>query len=463
MRASRWNRARRAASPAAGSALAGQPIRINWGALASSLGSCPIDRPLGRVDEVVGSLVKAVGPKVRIGEMCELIPSDERPGVSVRAEVVAFRDGKALLMPYGDLRGLGPGSLVAPTGSLHSVKVGERLLGRVIGGLGEPLDEGGDVAFDGHYPLYAAPPEPLRRTAIDTVLPLGVRALDGLLTCGRGQRIGIFSGSGVGKSTLLGMIARNTAADVNVIALIGERGCEVKKFIDQSLGPAGLARSVVIVVPSSAPAMLRTRAAFKAMAIAEYFRDRGGHVLLMMDSLTRFAWALRDVGLAAGEAATARGFTPSVFSVLPQLLERSGTSLQGSITGLFTVLVEGDDLNEPVSDTVRGLLDGHVILSRSLAQKGWFPAIDVPASVSRLMKDIVGPQQQLRANRIRSMLTAHAEVEDLVNMGEYRRGANPDADLALERFGELRGFLQQDVGEQARWDDTRSRLDQVTR
>ncbi|MBI3890069.1 MAG: FliI/YscN family ATPase [Candidatus Wallbacteria bacterium] len=461
MRASRWSRGRTAAT--AGSGEPGELLRVNWTALASSLRSCRLDRSLGRVDEVVGSLVKAIGPKVRIGEMCELLPNDGRPGVSVRAEVVAFRDGKALLMPYGDLRGLGPGALVAPTGSLHSVKAGERLLGRVIGGLGEPLDGKGEIAFDCQYPLYAPPPDPLSRTPIDTVLPLGVRALDGLLTCGRGQRIGIFSGSGVGKSTLLGMIARNTAADVNVIALIGERGCEVRKFIDQNLGPKGLERSVVVVVPSAAPAMLRTRAAFKAMAIAEYFRDRGGHVLLMMDSLTRFAWALREVGLAAGEAATARGFTPSVFSVLPQLLERSGTAAAGSITGLFTVLVEGDDFNEPVSDTVRGLLDGHVVLSRTLAQKGWFPAIDVPASVSRLMQDVVPGHQQRRANCLRSMLTAHAEVEDLVNMGEYRQGANPDADLAMARQEELRGFLQQDVSESAPYEQTCSQLDRVTR
>jgi flagellum-specific ATP synthase len=438
-------------------------ICLNWRALRAAVESCPLDRPLGRVHEVVGSLVKADGPCVPIGEVCELLSPEAGPGPGVPAEVVAFRDGKVLLLPYGEIRGLGPGALVAPTGTQHRVRVGEGLLGRVVGGLGEPLDEKGEVVTQAIYPLYAPPPDPLKRTPIDTVLPLGVRALDGMLTVGRGQRMGIFSGSGVGKSTLMGMIARNTDADVNVIALVGERGWEVRKFIDQSLGEEGLARSVVVAVPGSAPAMLRARGAFKAMAIAEYFRDQGKHVLLMMDSLTRFAHALREAGLAAGETASARGFTPSVFSVLPQLLERSGTSERGSITGLFTVLVEGDDFNEPVSDAARGLLDGHVVLSRALAQRGWFPAIDVAGSVSRLMTDLVDETQLAGAQRVRSMLAAHAEVEDLVNMGEYDFGSNPEADLALERYHELKGFLQQDLSDSASFDDTCERLEEVSR
>ncbi len=458
-RLAKWARPR-SGSPAS---VPANGIRLNWHSLAASVRGARIDRPLGRVDEVVGCLVKAILPKVRIGEVCDLLPADDRTGAGVQAEVVSFRDDRALLMPYGDLRGLGPGALVAPRGRQHTVGVGEPLLGRVIGGLGEPKDGKGPTHAGERYPLYAQPPEPLGREPINTVLPLGVRTIDGMLTVGRGQRVGIFSGSGVGKSTLLGMIARNTAADVNVIALIGERGCEVRKFVEKSLGSAGLARSVVVVVDGAAPAMLRVRAAFKAMAIAEYFRDRGQNVLLMMDSLTRFAHALREVWLAAGEAPTSRGYTPSVFSTLPQLLERSGTSDRGSITGLFTVLVEGDDMNEPVADTVRGLLDGHIVLSRTLAQKGWFPAVDVPASVSRSMNDIVDREHERRASRMRGMLAAHAEVEDLVNMGEYQPGSNPEADAALERFTEVRSFLQQDVSESSPFTETCARLAAVTR
>ncbi len=441
----------------------GSGVQLNWPALTSALSSCRLDDSLGRVEEVTGFLVLASGLSVRIGEVCRLVPGDGRIDSGVLAEVVAFREGRVLMLPFGDTQGLGPGALVTPTGHLPQAKVGNGLLGRIIDGMGRPLDRKGEIFETDTRDLYAQPPDPLCRKPISRVLDIGVRAVDGLLTCGQGQRVGIFSGAGVGKSTLLGMIARNTSADVNVIALIGERGSEVRRFIENALGPAGLARSVVVVVTSAEPAMLRRRGAFLATTIAEWFRDRGSNVLLMMDSLTRFAHAQRDVGLATGETASSRGYTPSVFSALPQLLERSGTSDQGSITGLYTVLVEGDDINEPVSDTARGLLDGHIVLSRELAQRGWFPAIDVLDSVSRSMMDLVSLEHAARADKVRAYLAAFKEVEDLVNMGEYERGANLLADEAIDRRKEVMQYLGQTVSDSCGFGSSQEQLRTLTR
>ncbi|MDD2421122.1 MAG: FliI/YscN family ATPase, partial [Heliobacteriaceae bacterium] len=339
----------------------------------------------------------------------------------------------------------GPGSQVLATGDTLKVAVGEALLGRILDGLGNPLDGLGPVVPGQAYPLGAMPPNPLKRQRISKILPVGVKAVDALLTCGRGQRMGIFAGSGVGKSTLLGMIARNTNADVNVIGLIGERGREVREFIEKDLGPAGLARSVVVVATSDQPALVRLKGAFVATAIAEYFRDQGRDVMLMLDSVTRFAMAQREVGLAIGEPPATRGFTPSVFALLPKLLERSGTAEKGTITGLYTVLVDGDDMNEPIADAVRGILDGHIVLSRELAGQNHYPAIDILNSVSRVMLDLVTTEHLEMAAVFRQVLATYREAKDLVDIGAYQRGANAQIDFALEKIAACRKFLQQDV------------------
>lgn len=395
----------------------------------------------GRVQQVIGLVIESVGPAARVGEVCEIHFQRTRPPIF--AEVVGFRQNRVLLMPLGEMEGITPGSQVVATGMVHKVPVGECLLGRVLDGLGRPMDGGPSIAPDTLYPVNRQPPNALSRKRITEPISLGVRAIDGLLTVGKGQRIGIFAGSGVGKSSLLGMIARYTSADVNVIALTGERGREVREFIEEDLGEEGLKRSVVVAATSDQPALLRIKAAMVATSIAEYFRDRGLDVLLMMDSVTRLALAQREVGLAIGEPPATRGYTPSVFAVLPRLLERAGTSDKGTITGLYTVLVEADDMNEPVADTVRGILDGHIVLSRALAHRNHYPAVDVLASVSRVMPQITDEEHQQIAAQVRKVLANYTEAEDLINIGAYQQGSNPDIDYALRHVGKVREFLQQ--------------------
>lgn len=410
----------------------------------------------GRVTQVVGVLVESQGPAARVGEICEIYyRRNARP---ILAEVVGFREDRALLMPFGDLGQVGLGSEVVATGSPLMVKVGQSLTGRVLDGLGRPLDGKGPIDYETEVSVNATPPHPLKRKRISQALSVGVRAIDGILTVGSGQRVGIFSGSGVGKSTLLGMIARNTTADVNVIALIGERGREVRDFIEKDLGEDGLRRSVVVVATSDQVAVARLRGAQVASSIAEYFRDGGLNVMLMMDSVTRVAWAQREIGLAAGEPPTTRGYTPSVFAALPSLLERSGTSDRGSITGLYTVLVEGDDMNEPVADTVRGILDGHIVLSRALASQNHYPAIDVLSSVSRLMPEVAGAAHRAAAGTLRDVLANYRSAEDMINIGAYVDGSNPKIDYARSKIDLVNGFLKQSVDDPAPYAETVDRL-----
>ena len=399
---------------------------------------------LGKVEKVVGLTLEAEGPPTYVGEICYL---KTRSGQKVLGEVVGFRAGKALLLPLGEMEGLGPGSEVIALDRTLETPVGEGLLGRVLDGLGRPIDGREKPKISGYYPLMADALNPLARSRIKKPLSLGVKAIDGLLTCGQGQRLGIFAGSGVGKSTLLGMIARNSAADINVIALIGERGREVKEFIEEDLGPEGLARSVVVAATSDQPALVRIKGAYTATAIAEYFRDQGANVMLMMDSVTRFALAQREVGLAVGEPPATRGYTPSVFALIPKLLERSGNAERGSITALYTVLVEGDDMNEPVADTVRGTLDGHIVLSRALAHENHYPAIDVLASVSRLMIDLASSEHKKAAATVRELLAVYKANEDLINIGAYAAGSNPRVDLAIKMYPAIKKFLRQDIEE----------------
>ena len=409
----------------------------------------------GRVSDLIGLIIEATGLEVEIGEVCMVGDGRGRPLVAT--EVVGFRSGRTLLMPLGELHGIGPGTLVNPTGEQFRVAVGESLLGRVIDGLGAPLDEHSppdDIAWRS---TTSAPPDALSRPRIHDRVQLGVRALDGLIPCGQGQRLGIFAGSGVGKSSLLGMIARSTTAEVNVIALVGERGREVREFIERDLGDA-LAHSVVVVATSDQPALVRIRAAFTATAIAEYFRDRGSNVMLMMDSVTRFAMAQREVGLAIGEPPATRGYTPSVFALLPKLLERAGTSRDGSITGLYTVLVDGDDMNEPIADAVRAILDGHIVLSRSLAHTGHYPAIDVLQSVSRLIGELVSPELRSAGQQLRGALAAYREKEDLISIGAYKSGTDPVLDAAIALRGEINAFLRQLVEEHSAVEETDARL-----
>ncbi|MDW8107097.1 MAG: flagellar protein export ATPase FliI [Armatimonadota bacterium] len=410
----------------------------------------------GRVVGVVGLLIEAQGPPARLGELCLIERGRHDPPLQV--EVVGFRNGRTLLMPLGELVGVAPGAEVIPTRQKASVGVSDALLGRIVDGLGNPIDGKPAPPVVARYPLLAEPPPALERPPLRTPLPLGIRAIDALLTCARGQRIGIFAGSGVGKSTLMGMIARNTTAEVNVIALIGERGREVREFIEDNLGEAGLQRSVLVVATSDQPAIVRQKAAFTATAIAEYFRDQGKQVLLMMDSLTRLAMAQREIGLSAGEPPTARGYTPSVFALMPRLLERAGTSARGSITGVYTVLIDADDLNDPIADTARAILDGHIVLSRALAQQGHYPPIDVLASLSRVMPNIVAPEHLQAANRLRQLLAAYKEAEDLIAIGAYQRGANPAVDTALERMDAIRQFLRQSREEKPAFEDTLQQL-----
>jgi flagellum-specific ATP synthase len=411
----------------------------------------------GRVSHVIGVMVESQGPSARLGEVCEIHCRRNAP--PVLAEVVGFRENSVLLMTLGEMEDLAPGCAVVATGSSMRVEVGPGLLGRVLDGLGRPIDGLGPIEAENEILVGRTPPHPLGRQRITEPLSFGVRSLDATLTCGKGQRIGIFAGSGVGKSTLLGMIARNSSADVNVIALIGERGREVRDFLEKDLGPEGLARSVVVVATSDQVAVSRLRGAMVGTCIAEYFRDQGKDVMLMMDSVTRVAWAQREIGLAVGEPPTTRGYTPSVFAMLPKLLERSGAGERGSITGLYTVLVEGDDMNEPVADSVRSILDGHVVLSRSLAHANHYPAIDILQSVSRLMPDVTSSEHRKAAAKLREAMATFRSAEDLINIGAYVDGSNPKIDYAKAHIDAINGFLRQSTDEKAEYASTVSGLE----
>lgn len=397
----------------------------------------------GKITKVTGLTIESNGPIATIGELCNIYPHDKNEPVP--AEVVGFKDDKILLMPLGDMEGIASGSKVVATGKSLRVNVGEELVGRVLDGLGNPIDDKGLIKTERTYPVSNFPPNPLERTLVKEPLSLGIKVIDGLLTCGKGQRIGIFAGSGVGKSTLMGMVARNSSADINVIGLIGERGREVREFLQKDLKEEGLKKSVVVVVTSDQPALIRVKGALVTTAIAEYFRDQGKNVLLLMDSVTRFAMAQREIGLAIGEPPVTRGFTPSVFALLPKLLERAGTSSKGTITGLYTVLVDGDDLNEPITDAVRGILDGHIILSRKLANQNHYPAIDVLASVSRVMPNIVKEEHLKMANSIKNIMAVYRESEDLINIGAYKRGTNKKLDKAIDVKDLIDEFLTQET------------------
>jgi flagellar protein export ATPase FliI len=399
----------------------------------------------GRVKEVIGLVVRASMPQAFVGELCLIL--NPRSRLPVKAEVVGFQDGDVLLMPIGDLTNIGSQSEVESTGNCLTVKVGDGLLGRVLNGVGEPMDGAGTIESTLEYAVYAPPPDPLRRKRVTRAISTGVRAIDGLLTCGEGQRVGLFAAAGVGKSTLLGMIARNTDADINVITLVGERGREVRDFLEQDLGPEGLRRSVVVCATSNEPSLVRLKAAYVGTAIAEYFRDQGRRVMLMMDSVTRFARAQREVGLASGEPPARGGYTPSVFSELPKLLERAGNSDKGSITAFYTVLVAGDDMNEPVADEVRSILDGHVVLSRDLAGQGHYPAIHVLESVSRLMGAVTDAEHRSFASRLRDVLSTYEKNRDLILIGAYQKGSDPRVDYALRMLDRANAYLQQKTEE----------------
>lgn len=416
------------------------------------------ERQIGRVVKMVGLTIEASGPNANLNDVCYI--TLEGQNEKKAAEVVGFRDNRILLMPYDDMTGVGIGSLVENSGSALKIPVGPEILGNVLDGLGHPLDEG-TICCSNYYSVEAAPPDPLKRKIIDKVLPLGVKAVDSMITVGKGQRIGIFAGSGVGKSTLLGMFARNTKADINVIALIGERGREVREFIERDLGEEGMKRSVLIVATSDKPALIRKKAAKTATAIAEYFRDQGKDVLLMMDSLTRFSMAQREIGLASGEPPVSRGYPPSVYSEMPKLLERAGNSDIGSITGLYTVLVDGDDFNEPITDTARSILDGHIVLSRKLGQKNHYPAIDILQSISRVMSSIVEKDHKEAAGKLKKVLATYQDAEDLINIGAYKSGSNEDIDYAISKIKEVNTYLMQDVNEKLGFEEEIGMLKEI--
>lgn len=411
---------------------------------------------IGKVVQVVGLIIEAQVGGVSVGDLCSIrLEKEDREAY---AEVVGFRENRVLLMPLGSTSGISPGSQVTAAGVPLRVRVGSDLLGRTLNGLGEPIDGKGQVVGEVDYPLDADPPDPVKRPRITEVMRVGVKAIDGMLTVGKGQRIGIFAGSGVGKSTVMGMIARNAEADINVIALVGERGREVRDFIEESLGEEGLKKSIVVVATSDQPPLIRLKAAFVATAIAEYFRNQGKKIILMMDSVTRFAMAQREIGLAAGEPPTTKGYTPSVFALLPRLMERSGTAVVGTITAFYTILVEGDDMNEPIADHARSILDGHIVLSRDLAARNHYPAIDVPHSVSRLMTNLVSDEQKAAAGKLREVLARYTEAEDLINIGAYVKGSNPKIDFALSKIDQVNNFLRQGTFEKVGFEETVSKL-----
>ena len=400
-------------------------------------------RYMGKIEKIVGMTIEASGPACNIGDVCRIFSKDMSS--YIYAEVVGFQKSNILLMPYTEIEGIGPGSIVDNTGDKLNVKAGSALVGRIVDALGQPLDGNGSIEYTDEVSITGIPVNPFTRPPIHETIELGVKAIDGLLTMGKGQRMGIFAGSGVGKSTLMGMIARKVKADVNVIALVGERGREVREFIERDLGPEGMARSVLVVATSDQPAMMRSKCPLTATAIAEYFMKQGKDVLLMMDSLTRYAMALREVGLATGEPPIARGYTPSIYSALPKLLERAGNFPEGSITGIYTVLVEGDDTNEPIADTVRGIIDGHIILSRKIAAQNHYPAIDILSSVSRLMSEIATPEHKAAAGKLRNLLSIYTENADLISIGAYKHGTNPALDEAINKIDSINDFLMQRV------------------
>jgi flagellum-specific ATP synthase len=417
-------------------------------------------RMKGKVVNIVGLTIESLGPEAKMGDICLIYPDSKESGKPAMAEVVGFKDRKTLLMPYEPIEGIGFGSIVENTGLPLTIQVSDNLLGQTLDGLGRPT--GDSVTVNGKvYSVEAPPPDPLSRDIIEDVLPLGVKAVDGLITIGKGQRIGIFAGSGVGKSTLLGMFARNTKADVNVIALIGERGREVREFIERDLGPEGMKRSVVVVATSDKPALERNKAAKTATAIAEYFRDQGKDVLLMMDSLTRFSMAQREIGLASGEPPVSRGYPPSVYSEMPKLLERAGRSKTGSITGLYTVLVDGDDFNEPITDTARSILDGHVMLSRKLAHRNHYPAIDILQSISRCMSQIADREHKQAAGKLKNVLATYNEAEDLINIGAYKGGSNPNIDYAIAKIDAVNEFLMQAVEDKYSFEEAVNMMEEL--
>ncbi|MFP4528272.1 MAG: flagellar protein export ATPase FliI [Candidatus Kapaibacterium sp.] len=432
-------------------------INTNISRLAEVIRETDTLRRVGRIRKVVGLVLESEGPKAPIGEVCVL--RDHNKNEVSRSEIVGFVDENRILsMVLGELDKISPGMEIIATGESLNIKVGDSLMGRILDGLGHPLDGAGPVRNFERRSIYAHPPNPLLRQRIKKPIATGIRAIDGMLTFGKGQRVGIFSGSGIGKSTLLGMIARNTSADINVIALIGERGREVKEFIEKDLGEAGLSRSVVIVATSDTPSLVRVKAALVATTVAEHFRDQGLDVMLMMDSATRFAMAQREVGLTIGEPPTTKGYTPSVFSLLQKTMERAGTSEHGSITGLYTVLVEGDDMNEPVADTTRGILDGHIVLSRDLASMGHYPAIDSLQSISRVRRDVISAEHYKAAQKLQELMAIYREAEDLISIGAYQKGSNPRLDKAIELRDEINGFLTQEIEEFCDYEETLDRL-----
>jgi len=417
-------------------------IKLNLKKYHTALAAAKPVRLHGKVTQVVGLVIEGYCPDTSVGAICEIKPLEGDP---IPAEVVGFRNNKTLLMPLGELRGVGLDSLISVRRDNATMGVGPQMLGRVIDGLGQPIDDKGPIAVEEEYPIYALPVNPMSRPPIRKPLDLGIRSINGLLTCGQGQRVGIMAGSGVGKSTLLGMIARYTEADVNVIALIGERGRELREFIEKDLQEQGLKKTVVVVATSDQPPLVRMRGAYIATTIAEYFKNQGKKVLLMMDSATRFAMAMREVGLAIGEPPTTKGYTPSVFAALPKLLERTGNFPEGSITALYTVLVEGDDFNEPISDAMRSILDGHIVLSRDLAARAIYPPIDVLASASRVMGDVASREHLDVASKFKEVLATYRQSEDLINIGAYKSGSNPGIDYAVEHIAEMQKFMKQAV------------------
>ncbi|MEW6237692.1 MAG: FliI/YscN family ATPase [Candidatus Omnitrophota bacterium] len=422
------------------------PHSIDWNAIRWSLNLIQPIRQRGYVDELIGVVILARGPGGAVGDLVYIYPAEGQEPVP--AEIVGFRSGRVILMAFGEIAGIRPGCEVISSGGPLKIKCGEALLGRILDGMGNPYDGKGPVKTDSLRSIYNRPPSAIHRKRIVKPLATGVKIIDATLTWGQGQRIGVFSGSGVGKSTLMGMIARATEADVNVIGLIGERGREVREFIEKDLGKDGLARSVLIIATGDTPPLTRVKGALTAITVAEYFRDQGKNVLFMMDSVTRMAMAQREVGLAAGEPPTTRGYTPSVFALLPSFLERAGTTPDaGTITGLFTVLVEGDDMNEPIADAVRGILDGHIVLSRKLAHKNHYPSVDILQSISRVMVDIVPEEQVLSARRLMEITSIYRDAEDLINIGAYQRGSNPEIDLAMEMLPTIDAFLKQGIQE----------------
>lgn len=431
---------------------------LDYARYKKSLEKLDLLQVVGKVTQVIGLVVEAQVQGVSVGELCRIVVSKNK---TVLAEVVGFKEEKVLLMPLGGLTGIRPGSRIYGTGRPIQVKVGPGLLGRVLNGLGEPMDNKGELIFETTYPVDRDAPDPIKRPRITEVLKTGVKAIDGVLTIGKGQRIGIFSGSGVGKSTLMGMLARNCDADINVISLVGERGREVKDFIEESLGEKGLARSVVICATSDQPPVIRLKGALVGTSIAEYFRDQGKNVLFMMDSVTRFCMAQREIGLATGEPPTTKGYTPSVFAMLPRLMERPGTSEKGSITAIYTVLVEGGDMDEPVADAARGILDGHMVLSRDLAAKNHYPCLDIGHSVSRLFSVINSKKHQAAAGKLREILARYTEAEDLINIGAYVKGSNPKIDEAINKIDNVNTLLRQATDENIPFETTVQNLQQM--